>query len=79
MIITSSSNGASELIEPGANGDVVDDATDTLELTALLNKWLDMVPAQFEVDLEALSLERNIEETIRVLELAAKERKEANG
>lgn len=75
-VITSSTNGASELIQPGVNGDILSDANDLLDLTALLNKWLDIVPASFDIDSNALSLERNIDETIAVLELAAKERKE---
>ena len=73
-VITTSTNGASELIQPGINGDIVQEASDVPELSALVNKWLDIVPRKVKDDLDVLSMDRNVDETIRVLEQAASEK-----
>ncbi|MFO1485090.1 MAG: glycosyltransferase family 4 protein [Verrucomicrobiaceae bacterium] len=69
--ITTSFNGASELIDSGINGHVLDDPTDFATLGQCLNHWrargrnAGPVKTRMPLDLEA-----NVRQTIQVLELA---------
>ncbi|MFA6545577.1 MAG: glycosyltransferase family 4 protein [Limisphaerales bacterium] len=72
-VITSSLNGASEIITPRKNGTIITDPRDTDAVAEAVRFWilqrgLAEMPPKHE-----LSLERNVEETLAVLELAARE------
>lgn len=74
-VITSSLNGASEIITPRKNGTVIADPRDTDAVVEAIRFWimqrgLAEMPPKHE-----LSLERNVEETLAVLEMAAKEKR----
>ena len=72
-VITSSLNGASEIITPRKNGTVIADPRDTDAVVEAIRFWILQrgqaeMPPKYE-----LSLERNVEETLAVLQLAARE------
>lgn len=72
--ITTSFNGASELIEPGVNGHVLDDPRDFATFGQCVIHWrvrsnAAHVPTQLSLDLET-----NVRRTIQVLELVAETR-----
>lgn len=73
-VVTSAQNGASELIDGETNGCVVADPSDLEALAAAILHWharkLRLPPPPGD----SLSLERNVTDTLAVLELAAKER-----
>jgi len=68
-VITTSFNGASELIEPGVNGHVLDDPTDFTTLGMCVNHWR-ANPGPVKTR-QPLDLETNVRQTMQVLELAA--------
>ncbi|MFP6903557.1 MAG: glycosyltransferase family 4 protein [Verrucomicrobiia bacterium] len=73
-VVTSVFNGAAEVIEEGINGTVVADPSDIGALAAAIEFWRarpNVRPVPVKAD---LSLERNVRETLAVLELAAAER-----
>jgi len=73
-VVTSVFNGAAEVIEEGINGTVVADPSDIGSLAAAIEFWRarpNVRPVPVKAD---LSLERNVRETLAVLELAAAER-----
>jgi UDP-glucose:(heptosyl)LPS alpha-1,3-glucosyltransferase len=73
-VVTSACNGAAEVIEEGINGTVVADPSDIGALAAAIEFWRarpNVRPVPVKAD---LSLERNVRETLAVLELAAAER-----
>jgi UDP-glucose:(heptosyl)LPS alpha-1,3-glucosyltransferase len=72
-VITSRFNGAAELIEPGLNGDVLDEPADTDALERAVIAWMDKPGARPVLCLRPLDLETNVRETLRVLEMAAAE------
>lgn len=73
-VITSSLNGAGEIIIPRKNGTVIADPRDTDAVVEAIRFWI-LQRGQAEMPpKEELSLERNVEETLAVLELAARER-----
>ncbi len=74
-VITSSLNGASEIVTPRKNGTVIADPRDTDAVVEAIRHWilqrgLAEMPPKHE-----LSLERNVEETLAVLEMAAREKR----
>lgn len=74
-VITSSLNGASEIITPRKNGTVIADPRDTDAVVEAIRFWilqrgLAEMPPKAE-----LSLERNVEETLAVLQIAAREKR----
>jgi len=73
-VITSAYNGAGELIENGANGTVINNPADTLALDQAISFWWTKRFGTPPVDETSLSLNRNVSETIAVLELAAREK-----
>jgi UDP-glucose:(heptosyl)LPS alpha-1,3-glucosyltransferase len=73
-VVTSVFNGAAEVIEEGINGTVVADPSDIGTLVDAIRFWRarpKVRPVPVKAD---LSLERNVRETLAVLELAAAER-----
>ena len=73
-VVTSACNGAAEVIEPGINGTVVKNPADIAALLEAIRYWQTQ-PAARPVTVKAdLSIERNVRETVAVLELAAAER-----
>ena len=73
-VVTSSCNGAAEVVEEGINGTVVEDPSDLGALVDAIRFWQarpNVRPVPVRSD---LSLERNVRETLAVLELAAAER-----
>lgn len=77
-VITSRFNGAAELIEPSLNGDVLDEPADTDALERAVQVWMDKPGARPVLCLRPLDLETNVRETLRVLELAAAEKRQAS-
>jgi UDP-glucose:(heptosyl)LPS alpha-1,3-glucosyltransferase len=73
-VITSAQNGAAELIEEGVNGTVVDDPSDTAAVVEALGWWWSKRFYVPPVKVPELSLERNVSETLAVLETAAADR-----
>lgn len=73
-VVTSACNGAAEVIEPGINGTVVKNPADIAALLEAIRYWQARTAAR-PVPVKAdLSIERNVRETVAVLELAAAER-----
>ena len=73
-VVTTRQNGASEIIEPGENGTILNEPTDKMELVKAIYEWRDRqagyrVSTRFD-----LSIERNFSETMEVLELACAEK-----
>jgi UDP-glucose:(heptosyl)LPS alpha-1,3-glucosyltransferase len=73
-VVTSKGNGAAEWLRPGIDGDIVDDPDDTPAVAAVLAKWRDRGTRRIVRDPEEFGIERNVRETIAVLESAARER-----
>ncbi len=74
-VVTTRQNGAAELIEPGRNGTVIASPADTDAVVAAIRDWAARRrerPVPVSAD---LSLDRNVAETLAVLELAARERR----
>ena len=73
-VVTSGCNGAAEVIEEGINGTVLEDPSDIGAILDAIRFWRarpNARPVPVKAD---LSLERNVRETLAVLELAAAER-----
>jgi UDP-glucose:(heptosyl)LPS alpha-1,3-glucosyltransferase len=75
-VVTSTYNGASELIEPDVNGTVIDlsNVDFPLKVFESLARWERRTSVNPTVDNAAVSLDRNVSETLAILEMAAKER-----
>ena len=73
-VITTRQNGASELIVEGVNGTVLDVPNDAEKTIEAISFWRRRAPGPVPVDLPSISLERNVAETIAVLEMAAASR-----
>ncbi len=71
-VITTSYNGASELIDSGVNGHVLDDPTDLATLGMCINHWRARGGGNPVKTRLPLDLELNVELTLRVLEKAAR-------
>ena len=74
-VITSALNGASEIITPRKNGTVIADPRDTDAVVDASRYWILQRGRAEMPPKDELSLERNVEETLAVLELAAKEKR----
>lgn len=70
-VITTRQNGASELIEDDVNGTTLDDPADVAAMMSAICHWASKRMTMDRIDTDALELDRNVEETLRVLELAA--------
>ncbi len=73
-VITTRYNGASELIEPGINGHVLDDPRDFPALEAQVNHWRERGWTGPVKTRRPLGLDLNVQLTLRVLEQAAQHR-----
>lgn len=73
-VITSIQNGASELIQEGVNGSVLPDPSDIDAVVDAIGFWSSQRFLARPAETESLRLERNVAETVKVLELAARER-----
>jgi UDP-glucose:(heptosyl)LPS alpha-1,3-glucosyltransferase len=73
-VITSAQNGAAEMIREGVNGTVVENPADTKAVIEAIHFWWSRRFASPPIDAPALSLDRNVSETMAVLELAVRER-----
>lgn len=73
-VVTSSLNGAAELIHEGATGTVLADPSDPDALAQALGFWSARRSRLDGLDLQNLSLEKNVRETLAILELAAREK-----
>lgn len=74
-VITTSQNGAAELIEEGVNGNVVTCPADTAALAHAISAWAgrgSLLPVRTSAD---MSLTRNVNETLAVIELAMHNRR----
>lgn len=74
-VITSAFNGAAELVEPGINGDVLAEPADTNALERAVLAWMNRPGCRPVPSRHALDIDTNIRETLRVLELAATEKR----
>lgn len=72
-VVTSANNGAGEIILENVTGNVVHQFWQSETLAATIQKWI-TAPRRVTPDFAALQLERNVSETLAVLELAAKEK-----
>jgi UDP-glucose:(heptosyl)LPS alpha-1,3-glucosyltransferase len=77
-VITSAQNGASELIQEGINGSVLPDPSDIDAVVESIAFWSSQRFMARPADTDPLRLERNVAETVKVLELAASERRAAS-
>ena len=73
-VITTTFNGASELIDSGVNGHVLDDPSDFATLGMCMNHWRVCGSAGPVKTRQPLDLDLNVQHTLRVLELAAQTR-----
>jgi glycosyltransferase involved in cell wall biosynthesis len=73
-IITTACNGACELIDEGVNGTVLHDPSDTARVVEAIAFWSARRFHIPPVRAEDVSLERNVSQTLAVLEMAAKEK-----
>ena len=73
-VVTTSFNGASELIDSGINGQVLDDPGDLAKLGMCINHWRARGSAGPVKTRLPLDLELNVDHTIQVLKLAAGKR-----
>jgi UDP-glucose:(heptosyl)LPS alpha-1,3-glucosyltransferase len=73
-VITSRCNGACELIDPGLNGEVLNDPSDLRSLEKAVLDWMPRRERPVPVS-KPLDLETNVRETLRVLEMAAAEKR----
>jgi UDP-glucose:(heptosyl)LPS alpha-1,3-glucosyltransferase len=73
-VITTQFDGASELIQPGRNGSVLADPRDTRSVIEAIEYWRKKRAPESVIAPEEISLERNVSETISILERAAQEK-----
>ena len=76
-VITTSANGFAELLEPGADGEVIEAPNDVIALREAVDRWApknrrDSVRARLRAKAAEFSVERNLRQTLAVLELAAR-------
>jgi len=74
-VITSAQNGACELIEENENGTVIEDPADVDGVVKAIGFWWSRRFRASHTTEHELSLERNVAETLAVLELVAKEKR----
>lgn len=74
-VITTAQNGSAELIEEGVNGTVIADPSRIENIVDAIAYWCSHRYMTRPIDPETVSLERNVAETLRILEIAAAERR----
>jgi UDP-glucose:(heptosyl)LPS alpha-1,3-glucosyltransferase len=72
-VVTSVNNGAAEVIQEGVTGSVVKEFWRPEILAEGIKKWMEC-PRRVQTNAAEFSLDRNVSETLAVLELAAKEK-----
>lgn len=72
-VVTSTYNGAAEIIQEKVNGSVIGNPADTVALAEAINFWKERWPRPPVPTATDLSLSRNVRETVAVLEMAARE------
>lgn len=72
-VVTTRYDGASEWVREGVNGTVLEDPRDTARVVGAIEEWRGRRGARVGLD-RAWALDRNVEETLAVLERAALER-----
>jgi glycosyltransferase involved in cell wall biosynthesis len=70
-VITTRQNGASEVIKEDVNGSVLDDPADIGGLVLSICHWSSRRMTMPRIETAELELDRNVEETMKILELAA--------
>jgi UDP-glucose:(heptosyl)LPS alpha-1,3-glucosyltransferase len=81
-VITSRRNGASELLQDGVNGSILEDPSDTVAVANALRIWYDKrgIPLPRPPGgAAAFSIERNVSETLALLESVAREKRDLPG
>jgi UDP-glucose:(heptosyl)LPS alpha-1,3-glucosyltransferase len=73
-VITSAFNGAAELIDEGVNGHVLADPSDLDALEGAVRFWKGRPTTRPVPSSQPLDLDTNVRETLRVLELAVREK-----
>lgn len=73
-VVTSANNGAAEIIQDGITGSMAREFWEPEAVARLFLHWAER-RARVTVDASAFSLDRNVAETLAVLELAARERR----
>lgn len=73
-VVTTSFNGASELIDSGVNGHVLDDPSDLATLGMCINHWRARGSAEPVKTRLPLDLNLNVDHTLQVLKMAAEKR-----
>ena len=74
-VVTNKRNGAGEIIQEGENGTVIDSPLEASHAVTMIHYWKKKAGISVKPDLRFLSIDRNVEETMQVLELAAEERR----
>ncbi len=74
-VITSAQNGAAEWLVEGVNGTVLPDPSDLDAIVKSIVSWASRRFVARPVDADALRLERNVEETLRVIQEVVEKRK----
>ncbi len=73
-VVTSAQNGAGELIEENVNGSILSDPSDLESIVRTIARWWSRRFYAPPVRVAELSLDRNVSETLAILEMAAKEK-----
>jgi UDP-glucose:(heptosyl)LPS alpha-1,3-glucosyltransferase len=73
-VVTTALNGAAELVRERVNGSVVSSPADIGAVVEAIRYWRSRAERRPALDTPALSLERNVAETVAVLEMAARGR-----
>lgn len=74
-VVTTAQNGAAEVIEEGITGSVVRSPADLDAVSRAIRFWQNRRVRLSDLDLRPLSLDRNVAETLAVLERAIRERR----
>jgi UDP-glucose:(heptosyl)LPS alpha-1,3-glucosyltransferase len=74
-VVTSAQNGAAELIQERVTGTVIENPADTRAVIDAIQYWWSRRFGSPPIDAPALSLDRNVCETLEILELAIRERR----
>jgi UDP-glucose:(heptosyl)LPS alpha-1,3-glucosyltransferase len=72
-VVTSAFNGSAEILEPGRNGTVIENPADPNAIAQAVAYWRARPGRLPALAPEVLSLERNVAETVRILEMASDE------
>ncbi|MGV3771621.1 MAG: glycosyltransferase family 4 protein [Verrucomicrobiales bacterium] len=73
-VVTTRQNGAGEIIRPGVNGTIINQANNIDQAVEAVRYWRKQGKVDAAPDLSFLSIDRNVEEIIAVLNHAAEER-----